>query len=918
MFPLEDPNASKEEKEALLEKQFVLLEKLLVDDCPDVRSVAVQGACRILRLFWEVVPSTITVKLLTKVIDEMAHDTSSSVVRCAVLDGMIYLLDNPQSHELLKVLLPRLSPMLDDPVLAVRTAVADLLLTLKDIRALQFHKVVNLDSILASLATDQCSIAQRLTRLLLSSYFPLKVSVHEACSRFIALVKRSPSAAARFCEYAPSEGVPPKSLIELVKVLISLFMQPDDIDTQGREGILLAVMKLSSSLASNQSCKIALHELFSADNFKCMLSSASSASEFAGILHIASIIPPKDISEFVKHCGQLVMDYNAVLQDERKQEEVRAAHKLILAWGGFDDLMETLTKLLQNALCIAGSGNLTSGINRSKQNRRPKSQRKTKWPIKMSMKLSAMKGKGQSEKSGKGSIEGSITIAAAAAWHVENLLAEEGTRKALLASSNLGALSSALKIIVQMIFQEHSNFPDCLLVPPIRAYISLITHMVLRQRSLKEGKTSSREKDKDPGSSAGSSSGQNGLDDILQELLSWAEQLFIERGIDGSYKEAISALKRKRKPVQVQCRKSSRRELLAEISDTADAGTARKTYISKGSMINLVARVSTTILKSIVDGSYLNLVVQVPVQARCLNFASAFFKYMKLQIEKQSEGQKCTGNDWRDILICLKSSGTYAAKLLYLCLKNSNELAPEASHLANSLLDLITLSESVSGSRLQVSILAVLKPWMPDLLIAVSSANALCSDGSLEGGSSKHGFDELAEEGKQLCCAWIVTLANLELLPANVNNSQECHQSEGDAAGGTSNDDEETKTKDNLYHAALDFMRTVVKLLHKGDTRVLHAIMKIIMSQTAFALKNKVYSRVLGLLHFSCGKLLGCEKAQESGLDIVLNESLLYSFEEINIHIEEALESLQEDENAGQMLQVAKGLVENVTSHYKA
>ena len=69
MFPLEDPDASKEEKESLLEKQFVFLEKLLVDDCPDVRSVAVEGACRILRLFWEVVPSTITVKLLSKYLE---------------------------------------------------------------------------------------------------------------------------------------------------------------------------------------------------------------------------------------------------------------------------------------------------------------------------------------------------------------------------------------------------------------------------------------------------------------------------------------------------------------------------------------------------------------------------------------------------------------------------------------------------------------------------------------------------------------------------------------------------------------------------------------------------------------------------------------------------------------------------------
>ncbi|GLJ04628.1 hypothetical protein SUGI_0000030 [Cryptomeria japonica] len=910
MFPLEDPNASKEEKEALLEKQFVLLEKLLLDDCPDVRSTAVEGAYRILRLFWEVVPSTITAKLLTKVVDEMAHDLSSSTVRRAVVDGMIYLLDNPQSHELLKVLLPRLSPMLDDPALAVRTAAADLLLTLKDIRALQFHKVVNLDSILESLATDHCSVAQRLTRLLLPSYFPLKVSVPEACSRFIVLVKRSPSAAARFCEYAPSVGVTVKSQIELVKALISLFMTPADMDAQVRQGILVAVMKLASNLANNQSCKIALCELFSAQNFKHMLSSACSPSELAAILHIASITPPKDISEFIKHCDQLLMDFDAILQDESKQEEVRAAHKLILAWGGFDDLVEALIKFLQNALCIFGSGNATRGINRSKQDKQKKSKRTRK----VSMKLSVMKGKGLSEKPGNGS----ITIAVAAAWHVENLLAEEGTRKALLASPKLGDLASGLKILVQMFVQEQSNSSACMVMPPIQAYISLATHMALWQKSVKDGQSSSSGKDKDSGISADSSSGQNGLDDTLQELLSWVEQLFIELDSYGSYKDSTSTVQGKRKCVKVQHHKSSKTESLAEISNTKDAGATGKTDISEGSMINLVARVSATILKSIVDSSYLSLVVQVSVQARCLSFASAFFEYMKLQIEEQSGGQKCMGNDWKYILVCVKSSATYAAKMLYLWLKNSNDLASEASHLANSLFDLITLSESVIGSKFAGSILAVLKPWMPDLLIAVSAANALYNDVNLESERSKQGFDELVEEGKQLCCAWTVTLANLGLCPANVINSQECHQSEADATGGTSNEDEEARTKDKLNCVALDFMKTVIDLLQKGDVRVLRAIMKIFLSQAAFALKSKVYSRVLSLLHFSCGKLLGFQMAQECDLDIVLNESSLYTLKEINIHIEEAQVSLQGDQDAGQTLKVAKELVENIISRYRA
>ena len=69
-------------------------------------------------------------------------------------------------------------------------------------------------------------------------------------------------------------------------------------------------------------------------------------------------------SEFI-----FTWNHSAVLQFKTKQEEFRAAHKLILAWGGFDDLLETLSKLLHNASNIAGSGNIASELNRSKQDR---------------------------------------------------------------------------------------------------------------------------------------------------------------------------------------------------------------------------------------------------------------------------------------------------------------------------------------------------------------------------------------------------------------------------------------------------------------------------------------------------------------------------------------------------------------------
>lgn len=123
----------------LLNKQFFLMEKLLTDDCPDIRAVAVECCCRILHLFWEIIPSSTITKIIIIILDDMSHDISKEV-RLSSVNGLIFLLGNPQTHELLKVLLSRIGHLLFDPVLSVRSAFLDLLLS-KDIHSLQFNKV---------------------------------------------------------------------------------------------------------------------------------------------------------------------------------------------------------------------------------------------------------------------------------------------------------------------------------------------------------------------------------------------------------------------------------------------------------------------------------------------------------------------------------------------------------------------------------------------------------------------------------------------------------------------------------------------------------------------------------------------------------------------------------------------------------
>jgi condensin-2 complex subunit G2 len=140
VFPLEDPDVTKDVNDPLLEKQFFLLDKLLMDDCPEIRAVTVEGLCRILNQFWEVIPSPTISKNLSKIVDDMSKDSCNDV-RLSTLNGLIYLLDNPQSHDILKILLPRLSDMVSDPALSVRVAAVDLLLAIRDLRSFQYSKV---------------------------------------------------------------------------------------------------------------------------------------------------------------------------------------------------------------------------------------------------------------------------------------------------------------------------------------------------------------------------------------------------------------------------------------------------------------------------------------------------------------------------------------------------------------------------------------------------------------------------------------------------------------------------------------------------------------------------------------------------------------------------------------------------------
>ncbi|OMO56491.1 Armadillo-like helical [Corchorus capsularis] len=468
LFPFEDPDSTKEAKDTLLDKQFFLLDKLLLDDCPDVRVIAVEGCCRILHLFWEVIPSSTITKMITKIIDQMAYD-SCNEVRLSTLNGIIYLLGNPQSHEILKVLLPRLGNLMLDNALSIRVAMVDLLLLLKDIRSFQFNTVVNLEVLLNTLANDQPSVARKITRLLMPSYFPARLPIEEACNRCVTLMKRSPLAGARFCEFALLEGASLKSLMELVKVFISLVVSKNKLDAAQIEGLLVASANICSSLEKERS-QHPLKELFSGERVKSLFAVASTARAKSSVFDILSTIASENVAGILGDCMSLVTNCSDLSENVEKQAEVRSAHKLLMSCDAFDDIFEALTRLLQKT---AYRCHIKFDTEAPKQNVSPAKRKRGKSSAKLSAKWKHVSKKKSSD------FEDDYLVSIGVSWQIKDMLASEDTRKAILGSQALELPFLALKIIseVSIVQCEHYEYMD---LYPVLAYTALAQQMALQ------------------------------------------------------------------------------------------------------------------------------------------------------------------------------------------------------------------------------------------------------------------------------------------------------------------------------------------------------------------------------------------------------------------------------------------------------
>ncbi|CAM9302189.1 unnamed protein product, partial [Ectocarpus sp. 4 AP-2014] len=242
-FPLQDPSAGAASYDATLQQQFVALTDLLEDAHPQVRAVAGKGACRVLSVFWEMVPLDTTRALLTRVVGRLASDGSSPSVRLAAVEGLSVLLECPASHAVLKSMLPGVQKLIHDTNKRVRTAFVKLLLVVKGVKSIKYYQVATVDHILARLSEDDAKCpasASGLSKLILNSYFPTGSGVTGSfqVSRCLTLLSQDEGAAvAFFSRLHQNAGVPSsaKMIAMLVRCILVVARAPAAADNDDEE-----------------------------------------------------------------------------------------------------------------------------------------------------------------------------------------------------------------------------------------------------------------------------------------------------------------------------------------------------------------------------------------------------------------------------------------------------------------------------------------------------------------------------------------------------------------------------------------------------------------------------------------------------------------------------------------------------------
>lgn len=259
-----------------------------------------------------------------------------------------------------------------------------------------------------------------------------------------------------------------------------------------------------------------------------------------------------------------------------------------------------------------------------------------------------------------------------------------------------------------------------------------------------------------------------------------------------------------------------------------------------------MVRMLSAILKFIVDVSAVEHVSLS--QPRFLIFTLRYLEFIDSIVMQYSQNQQWhKENDLKETFLCLKSSFTYASKLLHEVIKCScmTSMPPAETYtLSNKLLDLFISVEEHMGSSYATRIFAAAKPWLPDLTLGLGSWNILRP--SLGENVSKF----IPDHVKSSFPSWLKHAAEAEV-------NEICP------------DDVDDEAKMENYPASRKLVELMIQL-SRAKHELLDGVGAIFLIGSVYGLEQRDFKLVLGLVHFVCAKLVRDDYSGWDKLDMML------------------------------------------------
>lgn len=215
-FPLlENTQVALQQEE--LAQHFAVMQSLLVDACPDNRALAVRGVLKAMTDYFDLFPMHERKALAKTILDKNAQDMNSLDSRVRINQGLAYMIGNPLTHGMVKVLIAKNKDALHDSS-TVQLSFINLLLAARKIPDFKFWEVIPPEELLSLMVDAHPRLAYKLATLLRNSYFNPESDHAQQLNRCLLLHSISPLAFRVF--YAQLTSIAPlKPILDFLATL---------------------------------------------------------------------------------------------------------------------------------------------------------------------------------------------------------------------------------------------------------------------------------------------------------------------------------------------------------------------------------------------------------------------------------------------------------------------------------------------------------------------------------------------------------------------------------------------------------------------------------------------------------------------------------------------------------------------------